>query len=68
MQEYTDIALTIAHEAGASFSDMRIVEERQNRIYVRRRSLKLIIWEHLNRESTQWSKSRLKTDLRNAKN
>jgi TldD protein len=28
--------------AGASFSDMRIVEERQNRIYVQRRSLKLI--------------------------
>jgi TldD protein len=28
--------------AGASFSDMRIVEERQNRVYVQRRSLKLI--------------------------
>ena len=40
MKEYTDVALTIASEAGADFCDMRIVEERQNRIYVRRRSLK----------------------------
>ena len=40
MKEYTDVALTIASEAGAGFCDMRIVEERQNRIYVRRRSLK----------------------------
>ena len=42
MQEFTDIAMTIAREASASFSDMRIVEERQNRIYVRRRSIKLL--------------------------
>jgi TldD protein len=34
--------MTIAREAGASFSDMRIVEERQNRIFVRRRSLKMV--------------------------
>ena len=42
MKVYTDVAMTIAREAGASFSDMRVVEERQNRIYVRRRSLKLV--------------------------
>jgi len=42
MKEYTDLALDIARSAGASFADMRIVEERQNRVYVQRRSLKLI--------------------------
>ncbi len=42
MKEYTEVGLNIAGMAGASFSDMRIVEERQNRVYVRRRSLKLV--------------------------
>ncbi len=42
MKEYTDLALDIARSAGAHFADMRIVEEQQNRVYVRRRSLKLI--------------------------
>jgi TldD protein len=42
MREYTDLALEIARDAGAAFADMRIVEKRQNRIYVERRSLKLI--------------------------
>ena len=42
MKDYTDLALNVAHEAGASFADMRIVEIRQNRVYVRRRSLKLV--------------------------
>jgi TldD protein len=42
LKEYTDLALNVAREAGASFADMRIVEERQNRVYVQRRSLKLI--------------------------
>jgi TldD protein len=40
LKEYTDLVLNVASEAGASFSDMRIVEERQNRVYVQRRSLK----------------------------
>jgi len=34
--------LNVAREAGASFADMRIVEERQNRVYAQRRSLKLV--------------------------
>ncbi|MBN1424456.1 TldD/PmbA family protein [Candidatus Fermentibacteria bacterium] len=42
MREYTEIALGIAQEAGASFADMRVVEERENRIFVKRRSLRLI--------------------------
>ncbi len=42
MKEYTDIALNRADMAGAVFADMRIVEERQNRIFVQRRSLKLV--------------------------
>ncbi len=42
MKQFTDLALDIAKGAGASFTDMRIVEERQNRVYVERRSLKLI--------------------------
>ncbi len=42
MKEYTNVALNIAELSGASFSDMRIVEERSNRVWVRRRSLKLI--------------------------
>lgn len=42
MKEYTEVGLNIAGMAGASFCDMRIVEERQNRVFVRRRSLKLI--------------------------
>jgi TldD protein len=42
MKEYTDLALDIAQKAGVSFADIRIVEERQNRVYVERRSIKLI--------------------------
>ncbi|MBN1755192.1 TldD/PmbA family protein [bacterium] len=42
MKEFTDLALNIAREAGATFADMRFVEERQNRVYAVRRSLKLI--------------------------
>lgn len=42
MKAYTDLSLNIANLAGANFSDMRFVEERQNRVYVQRRSLKLI--------------------------
>lgn len=42
MKKFTDLALDIARDAGASFADMRIVEEKQNRVYVQRRSLKLI--------------------------
>ncbi|CAB1081018.1 hypothetical protein JY97_04475 [Alkalispirochaeta odontotermitis] len=42
MKEYTDLALNVARDAGASFSDIRVVENRQNRMFVRRRSLKLI--------------------------
>ena len=42
MKEYTDLVLNVAREAGASFADMRIVEKRQNRVYVQRRSLKLV--------------------------
>jgi len=42
LKEYTDLVLNVAREAGASFADMRIVEKRQNRIYVQRRSLKLV--------------------------
>lgn len=42
MKEYTDIALNVASAVGASFADMRIVEERQTRVFVQRRSLKLI--------------------------
>ncbi len=42
MKEYTDLALEIAQKAGVSFADIRIVEERQNRVYVERRSIKLI--------------------------
>jgi TldD protein len=42
VKELTDTALDVASAAGAGFADMRIVEERQNRVLVRRRSLKLI--------------------------
>jgi TldD protein len=42
LKELTDEALNIADRAGASFCDVRIVEERQNRVYVERRSIKLI--------------------------
>ena len=42
MKDFTNVALNAAKSAGASFADMRIVEERQNRVYVERRSLKLI--------------------------
>jgi TldD protein len=42
MKELTSIALNVAQGAGADFADMRIVEERQNRIYVERLSVKLI--------------------------
>jgi TldD protein len=42
MQELTQVALDIARSAGAEFADMRIVDERQNRVYVERRSVKLI--------------------------
>jgi len=42
MKEYTNLALEAARGAGADFADMRIVEERQNRVFVQRRSLKLI--------------------------
>ncbi len=42
MKELTDVALNVASAAGAKFSDMRIIEEHQNRIFVRQRSLKLI--------------------------
>ncbi len=42
MREYTDLALDIARSAGATFADMRIVGERNHRVAVQRRSLKLI--------------------------
>ncbi len=42
MRDYTDLALDIARSAGAEFADMRIVEERINRVVVQRRSLKMI--------------------------
>ncbi|MCK5832589.1 TldD/PmbA family protein [bacterium] len=42
MKEFTDVALNAAKAAGAVFADMRIVDERQNRVYVERKSLKLI--------------------------
>ena len=42
MKDLTSIALEIASSAGAEFADMRIVNERQNRIVVERRSVKLI--------------------------
>ncbi len=34
MKGYTDVSLNIADKAEASFADMRIVEERQNRVYL----------------------------------
>ena len=42
MKDLTHLALDIATNAGAEFADMRIVNERQNRIVVERRSVKLI--------------------------
>jgi len=42
MQELAELAVDAAVAAGAEFADMRIVEERQNRVYVERRSLKLV--------------------------
>jgi len=42
MKDLTEVALNKAKSAGATFADMRIVDERQNRVYVERRSLKLI--------------------------
>lgn len=41
-KKLTDTALSVASTAGASFADMRVVDERQNRVFVLRRSLKLI--------------------------
>jgi TldD protein len=40
MKEYTDLALNLAQQAGASFADIRIVEKLQNRVFVLRHSLK----------------------------
>ncbi len=42
MRELADLALDVARSAGASFADVRFVEEKENRIYVERRSLKRI--------------------------
>lgn len=42
MRELTDVALNSVAGAGVQYADARLVEERQNRVYVERRSLKLI--------------------------
>jgi len=42
MRALTGVALDLATSAGASYADMRIIEERQNRVAVQRRSLKLV--------------------------
>ncbi len=42
LEGLADAALEAASAAGAGFADVRIVEERQNRVLVRRRSLRLI--------------------------
>ena len=42
MKELTDLALNVTESAGATYADMRIVDQRENRIMVERRSLKLI--------------------------
>jgi TldD protein len=42
LKDFTDAALNAAAAAGAAFADVRIVEERENRVLVRRRSLKLV--------------------------
>ncbi len=41
-EKLSAVALNVADSAGAGFADMRIVEERQNRVFVQRRSLKLV--------------------------
>jgi len=40
MKEYTEIALEIARRAGAAHADVRLVERRDNGVFVHRRSLK----------------------------
>jgi TldD protein len=40
MKALTDLALDVARGGGASFADMRIVEERQSRVFAQRRALK----------------------------
>ncbi|MCP4546250.1 MAG: TldD/PmbA family protein [bacterium] len=40
MKEFIDLALDVANAAGAAFADMRVVEKRENVIFVERRSLK----------------------------
>lgn len=42
MQDLTAIALEVAGSAGASFADIRIVDERRRHLFVRRRSLRSI--------------------------
>ena len=42
MKEYADVALNTAQDEGAGFADIRLVHERENRVFVRRRSLQLI--------------------------
>lgn len=42
MKDLTDLALNITNMAGASFADIRLVEKKQNSIYVQRRSLNSI--------------------------
>lgn len=42
MKDHTDIALNIADADGADFADMRVVHEREHRVFVKRRSLKLV--------------------------
>jgi TldD protein len=42
MRDFAEVALDVARGAGAGYADVRVVEERENRVYVRRRSLQLI--------------------------
>ena len=42
MRELTDLALDIARGAGASFADLRIVEQQHSQVMVQRRSVKAI--------------------------
>lgn len=40
MKALTDLALDVARRGGATFADMRIVEEQQSQVFVQRRALK----------------------------
>ncbi len=42
MKDFTQVALETARKEGASFADIRLIEERQNRIVVERKSLKWV--------------------------